>query len=200
MIYLYWYLGIGVVVLVVAYLAHRLSVKKEESNIYAILDPLDPVRDKWHRKLIEKILVPLLTVILMPLMWPVVIYWKAEELILGKPAPSKFEDKVLVVNQSDLIKRISVPEIEVIEMVIDPLGAVPSLPFGHMNTAWEKFKVNAQVEDEIWTFESEWDRGWFKRECRGYAVLRGNEVAHHFMTHMETIEPPPEPPRLHSLS
>src|SRR3989338_7505812 len=79
-IYLYGYLGIGVAVLLVVFISHRLSVKSEP-DLHAILDSLHPERDTWHYKLINKVLVPLLVAIFMPCVWPVIIYWKAKELI-----------------------------------------------------------------------------------------------------------------------
>lgn len=96
--------------------------------------------------------------------------------------------RLLSVSRGDLIKRMSISEIEVMEEITDPLGAVPDLPFGHLNLAWEKFKSNAQADEEIWTFMVTWNRGWIKQECRGYALLRGNDVAHHFMTGWANVE------------
>ena len=195
MIYLYGYLGIGVAVLLVVFISHRLSVKSEP-DLHAILDSLHPERDTWHYKLINKVLVPLLVAIIMPCVWPVIIYWKAKELISRNKVEAEPEEKdeELSVNHSDLIKHIPISKIEALERIIDPLGAVPDLPFGHLNSAWEKFKANTQADDEVWTFKSTWDRRWLKQECRGYAILRGNEVPHHWMTGWENIEPPPKPP------
>lgn len=193
MIYLYWYIGVGVIVLLIVYISHRLTVKIDEPDLHAILESINPDRDKWHYKLREIVLVPLFIAILGPLAWPIFIYWKAKEFFSKEISveTSVEEDQNLKVTRADLIDHHTVAEIESSERVTDPLGAVPALPFGHLNSAWNDFKSMAQATDEFWTFEAIWERRWrSKQKCRGYAILRGDEVIGYWMTDWENIEQP----------
>jgi hypothetical protein len=198
MSYLYWYFGIGVIVLLTVYISHRLTVKKDDPDLHAILESFNPDRDKWHYKLREKVLLPLFIAILGPLAWPVFLYWKAKEFFSKENTVETLveEDQDLKVTRADLIDSHTVDEIEARESVTDPLGAVSALPFGHLNSAWNTFKSKAQATDELWTFKVIWEQRWRnKQKCRGYALLRGDEVIAHWMTGWEIIEPPPEPPK-----
>ena len=58
------------------------------------------------------------------------------------------------VNVTDLVKCMSVGEIEEIERVNDPMGAVPDVAFGFLNPMWEKFKAGFESYDEIWTYKA----------------------------------------------
>ena len=46
MIYLYWYLGIGIAVLAVVYGAHRLRKEKESESLRELLEAVNPDRKK----------------------------------------------------------------------------------------------------------------------------------------------------------
>ena len=46
MIYLYWYIGVGVAVLAVVYGAHRLTKEKESESLRDLLDTVNPDRKK----------------------------------------------------------------------------------------------------------------------------------------------------------
>ena len=51
----------------------------------------------------------------------------------------RYEDYAPAV--SSLLEQIAIPDIESSELVSDPLGAVPAMPFGHMNWKWQEFKA-----------------------------------------------------------
>lgn len=46
MIYLYWYLGVGAVVLAVVYGAHHLTKEKESDSLRELLEAVNPDRKK----------------------------------------------------------------------------------------------------------------------------------------------------------
>jgi hypothetical protein len=85
--------------------------------------------------------------------------------------------KEFQVQPVNLIARMTIGEIEVHETVQDPLNAVPNLPFGHLNAAWEELKSCIRPGDEIWTFSAQWQIPMRKPQIReGYAVVRAREV------------------------
>ena len=194
MSYLYWYFGIGVTVLLVVFISHRLSLEKNEFSIQAILKSIHPERETWHYKLRDKVLAPMIAAILLPMVWPLIAYWKAKELISQSRVEEELEEKEFKVSKSDLILHMSVTEIETLEKVIDPLGAVPDFPFGHLNAVWEKFKISLRSNDEIWTFTARWEQTWSNQELYGYAILRDSGVPDFFVTDWIEIKSPPVPP------
>ena len=78
---------------------------------------------------------------------------------------------------------IAVAHIEDRETVVDPLGAVPQCPFGHLNAAWKNFLSGLQPQDVIWSFRSNWETTWGRKELRaGYVAVRGEVIGTHFLT------------------
>ena len=77
---------------------------------------------------------------------------------------------------------MTVEEIEIAEAVSDPLGAVPPLPFGHLNAAWSRFKSGLVQGDTIWRFAAQWDGEWGTPEIReGYVIARGDGFGPYFL-------------------
>ena len=79
-------------------------------------------------------------------------------------------------------ERLSIEDIEARERVIDPLGAVPELPFGHLHSAWKAFLEGISPDDALWSFSANWTR-WGRKELRdGYVIVRGDIIGAHFQT------------------
>jgi len=176
MIYLYGYLGVGAVFLAVIFIAHQLTEP-----------PADPRRDRWWRKPLNNVVVPILAAMMVLAVWPIAIYWKAKEMI-GTRRPKKF-----AVTKDHLLKQLTMAEIESAETVVDPFNAAPRIPFGHLNPAWETFKQSIQVGDQLWAFSASWTSEWGRKEVRdGYAILRGETVVAHFLTRWVLIDKDPE--------
>lgn len=75
------------------------------------------------------------------------------------------------------------------ERLIDPLKAVPELPFGHLHAAWLKFVEGVTPEDAIWSFSAKWTNGWGRKELMaGYAVVRGDSIGPHFLTLWKSVD------------
>jgi hypothetical protein len=87
---------------------------------------------------------------------------------------------------ADLVERMSLADIAQREMVHDPLGAAPQVPFGHAHAAWKKFTEALQTGDEIWRFSAQRTLSWGPLEHRrGYAIKRNGRVGAYFMTHIK---------------
>jgi hypothetical protein len=91
-----------------------------------------------------------------------------------------------------LYRKITVSEAEAEATVLDPLGRVPELPFGHLNAGWIALGVKMALDVEFWrAFDPgaesnhlsesapKWakPRGW--RE--GYALLRKKMIQAEFI-------------------
>jgi hypothetical protein len=124
-IYLYWYLGIGVVVLAVVFGEHRLTKKDESASLSELLDAVNPDHKKLSYRILHNLVVPALAAVAVVVVWPVAIYMKSKEIFGKKSEPaSEEEEREFAVERSHLLERLTVPQIEAREAVTDPLGAV----------------------------------------------------------------------------
>ena len=139
MIYLYWYLGVGVCIVLPFVVRSRILKKDDLPTANDLLEALQPERKSLWYRLRSNVLAPLLTGLLVVPFWPFVVYLKVQDMVLGKHEASNLEEPKFAVVRADLLERVSIAEIEQCERVFDPLSAVPDLPFGHLNTAWKQF-------------------------------------------------------------
>jgi hypothetical protein len=87
------------------------------------------------------------------------------------------------VKADHLQKQWSLAQVEQAEMVVDPLRAVPALPFGHLNSVWEDFKQWVQGGDEIWSFSGTWKAQWGHEEVyEGYVIVLGGSTGGYVLT------------------
>jgi hypothetical protein len=171
MIYLYGYLGIGVLVLSGLLLKARFNPQKEDLSFYGSR------RMSWS-------LSDVMLFALGVLIWPFFVYLVSQ----NAPEYGSSEEQKFAVIHEDLLSEMSISEIEQQEKVFDPLGAVPDLPFGHLNAAWEKFLKQVQPTDRLWSFSTQWSQ-WGSSELRqGYVVVRGEEIGPYFLTLRKYLE------------
>ncbi len=185
MTYLYVYMAIGVVVFLVVFISHRLSTKSESNFTAEMMEAVYPERKTWQYKLLNSVVVPTLAAVLMLVAWPAVIFMKGKDLLFQNRAEpeSEPEKRDFSVERGDLLVKMTVEEIEQRERVTDPMGAVPDLPFGHLNAAWSKFIVGLGSEEAVWTFSASWTSDWGRKEIRGgYVIVREASIGPHFLT------------------
>jgi len=191
-IYLYWYLGIGAAVLAVVFGAHRLTKKDEPESLHDLLDAVNPDRKKLSYRILNNVVAPVLAAVAVVVVWPAALYMKGKEIFGKKSVSALDEEREFAVERSHLQKRLTVLQIEARELVTDPLGAVPDLPFGHLNAAWKTFAEGVGADDELWSFTAPWQTTWGRREVRtGYVVVRGGVPAAHFLSMWKEIEDEP---------
>ena len=183
MSYLLGYLAIGVVVCAVIVIAHHLTKEQEPQIETESLTGFWKNPEGWWSGFLESVVVPILATALAIVAWPLLIYWKLKERFFPRKVATSSEEKSFSVERSDLLVQITIEEVERQEIVHDPLGAVPDLPFGHLNAAWRKFKDALLPGDEVWTFAADWTSEWGRREHReGYAIVRSGEPGPFFCT------------------
>ena len=88
-----------------------------------------------------------------------------------------------------LIAAVNPVDAEIASYIIDPLGCVPSLPFGYLNHGWANFLAEMTDErDEMWSFSVPKGSKCGKRrfaatsDIRGYARVRDGKVLGEFIT------------------
>ncbi len=91
--------------------------------------------------------------------------------------------------QQHLLERLTVDEIEAIEVVQDPLNAVPKVPFGHLHAVWSQVKEAMQPNDELWSFTATWPGEFGSPEPRkGYVLWRRGKPVEHVLTMYKELE------------
>lgn len=182
MIYIEWYLSIGVAVLVVLCGIHCLFKRKESESVRELLEALDPGRKKLSQRILNNVAVPVLAAILAVAIWPVAVYMKVKGMLEKKDGTGIAEEREFSVERQHLLERLAVQEIENREWVTDPLKAVPELPFGHLNGAWRRFLDGTPAGSELWSFSARWQSTWGRKELRsGYVMVRNGVPGAHFL-------------------
>ena len=117
------------------------------------------------------------------LIWPFMAYFHVNSYFY----PS-FQPEVFSINKNDLIEAMSVLDVEVKEIVYDPLSAVQQVPFGHLNNTWEEFKDNYSPST-LWSFKSEYKdySGVVIKE--GYAKLEDDGTINTYFIHQNYSKP-----------
>ena len=187
----YFLIGYGVIGLITC--AGALTYKQ----FIAPPDPLVAVHEilRKHKELhnpiwevrvdafLENVLAPAVATCLVVVCWPMFVWmW------LKKLWSAQAKEKVWALERKHLVERHDLKELEACERVTDPLGAVPALPFGHLNGAWDKFKQNLFPGDEIWSFAAPCDV-WGKRGVRyGYVIIRNGESGPFWITDYRDVD------------
>ncbi len=188
MIYLYWWIAIGIVTLIVVLGSHLLTKKKESDSLRDLLDAANPERTKFSYRLLNNIVAPALGSVLIVVAWPVAIYTKAKELFPGRNGGVSDTEREFAVESKHLQERLSVREIEQREIVADPLKAVSGLPFGHLHQAWARFLADLHEEAQVWSFSAQWENRWGQKEIRkGYVALLDGSPGSHLITFWKEI-------------
>jgi hypothetical protein len=156
---------------------------RDQQSFLALLAEMDPkTRTRWYR-FRELVLAPILTVLSMVLLWP--LAWK---LSVGYWLQARRQERdrlasIFKVQPQHRTERLTIEQIEVRELVEDPLRAVPSLPFGHLHPQWAELKASLQPGDELWAFATPWpgDLG-LTLELAGYVRSRRRKPLAHILT------------------
>ena len=185
MIYLYLYLGVGLAVLAIVFGAHQLSKNKESDSLRELLEAVNPERKKLAYRILNNIVAPVLGPLLIVWVWPAAIYMKIKDVAEKR---ERVKDEDFKVKREHLIQRFSFQEIEHKEIVKDPLNAVSSLPFGHLNSAWNNFVATHGESAELWSFSAEWKTSWGRRESRsGYSYVKDGKPGAFFLTVLKDL-------------
>ena len=199
--YLLVYCGVGIVILLVMPLINRYLKKQKdddsEPSSWRSLFESKPTT--LGDKFIEWFLAPFVAISLVILGWPFLIYLAIKE-HLYPTLP--YVEKVFQVESEHLGNSVEVGDIEAKERVFDPLGAVPDLPFGHLNAAWSEFIGQMADGDRLRTYSANWQSDWGNPELReGYVIVKPDDrIGTFFTTRWIILDKPAQPPELEKPS
>lgn len=177
------YFGVGFAVSMVAVVAHLLGTRKKSKFVRDMMKAVNPRREAFLYRVLEDLVVPALAFFLMWLVWPVVFVLKIKDSLQKRAlaaqavqAEQEAEPPAFALNDSELLRQVTVDEVERINLIHDPLEAVPNIPFGHCNACWVLFRDSLHANETLWEFESTRSELAGVRAMWGYAVKREGKV------------------------
>ena len=187
--YLIGYLGVGIVALIAVFVQHGSS--SDAGSLFSTKSILEanPGKNKAWLIFASTVLVPVIAVLFIVALWPllVVMFIQDRRLLQERRNFENYPD--FGVQHKDLISKLELAEIETSERVVDPMHAVPDVPFGHLNSAWKAFEQTIMEGDELWSFRSRWVNRWKDIELHaGYVRVHGQDIKGHFLTEHRAIE------------
>lgn len=130
------------------------------------------------------------------LLWPFVLGSGVWTLTGGRILEKRRElreeqerNKPWLPSPAQLQVEMSIAEAEESGIVHDPLGAVPSAPFGHLNRRWTEFREGLPSDTKVWWFDTIGQDRW-KRDhiAKGYALRKGNAVGRVFLVEFRPVD------------
>lgn len=175
------YLMIGALSLGVVLRSHRLQVRRANEWKLGLLGDSAAYRerkDPW----LTRILVPVLAGAAIVVAWPFALTMLARR---TRDSTLDMEDphKPFSVRPEFLVFPLEVEEIEQRETVMDPFGAVPAQPFGHLHAQWVALRSGLAPGDAVWSFLGDWTDDWSRTyECAGYVAVRDGVPGNFMLT------------------
>jgi len=193
MTYLYWYLGIGAIAFAAFFVFAQLTRKIEPQSLRNLFDAANPDHQKPTDCIFNRFIAPIIAGVLLISIWPIPVYIELKEKILKRNKTEETDENEFIVKRAHLLVRLTLSQVEAREVVFDPLGAVPNLPFGHLNGAWRTFIESLKSSDEVWSFATRWETTWGHKEVRaGYAVVRHGVPRSYFLTMCKEVFDEPQ--------
>jgi hypothetical protein len=186
------YLAAGLVFLLVARLLVKIFYKDKRSEFVkemmsAIENDKSPAEKR--RKFFKNIAIGGLAIAVWPLTFTI---------LLNGLRDSRKNDRALndepefICKSKDLLEIVNALEVEASSKVLDPLGRVPDLPFGHLNKGWRRLRRKVRPGDVMWSFKtsgyapSPEGRGPRYNSphnvVSGFAIVRNKQIVAEFLT------------------
>lgn len=174
------YFGLGAVVFAGLLMDNSVRNHGSSGRLSSLMADIRRKNRSWLEFLLEEVLVGGVAAVGVIATWPLVLgfsiyfYRKKED---TQPSISLGEPEQFSVQQQDLLQSFTVSQIENREVTEDPLGAVPAVPFGHLNRAWRLFIDASHSNETLWSFRAAWRQYGTVNEWRsGYARVRNDEI------------------------
>ena len=177
--------GLVTAVLVIGY---HLFEHKPKGELYKALVPTEHLT-LWPWVL-KHVLKPLLGFVILTFVWP--LAWFVGFMAVWEDWRRKAKDKraEFVVKRRYLKSPCQLSLVEQSNLVDDPLGAVPALPFGHLNALWSDFVLKKPDAAELWSFACVWENRYGRKDQRqGYAWLLNREITDWVVLDIKPVSP-----------
>ena len=187
--YLIAYLAIGVVTLAVILIQQYLQRRRDVSRDFvAMLAALKQEKKSFGEFLAER-LASILGGLVVITGWPVAIIVLIKTVLSDARRKKVLEQNKFRIRPEDLLEKITIKNIEILERVVEPFDAVPDLPFGHLNAAWMRYLDELPIGSELWSFATQWTPPYGEIEkVEGYVARANDEMGPHFITIQRELE------------
>ncbi len=149
--WLYGYLVIGALtVIFFLLLSYKERPSKFARDVMAALGHGSAIKQNIQDTLMYSIAT--LTIVIS---WPGFLIWAAKKKLESMREVKRKDEPRFTCKPEHLVRKVDPIQAEEENMIHDPLGMTPKLPFGHLNAAWTNFLANFGFEDEneLWYFE-----------------------------------------------
>ena len=207
------YLALGALVLLVMYVHGHLRKKTFAHELAIIMEQEQSKRLPFWKKMLSKFAIVFVVLPVAWLVWPGALFIKIRsEIRERRPNVQNSRQSALYsearrrqrkwaglnvddtedfeVRPDERLQKHTVEQVQALHRVIDPMGAVPDLPFGHLNHRWVAFMASLQPDDEIWSFRT--TRLPMDDEfsaSNGYVIVRHGKSADILLTRPTWAEP-----------
>jgi hypothetical protein len=196
LIHLAWYLVVGGIVLAIMLISNRMDTKRDSLWVRQVRDELNPERKTLRYRVLGNVVAPALAALLVLAVWPVALVMVLKDRLTSRAASTSKQEsvsaggrgdlfgreRVFEVTHGDLLERLTIADIERRERVIDPLSAVPDLPFGHLSAIWKSFVDDAPADSELWSFCAHWQGDWgVEQRIEGYVTVTDQHIGPHLV-------------------
>ncbi len=150
-LWLYVYLGVGVATtLFFLGLTYKERPSKFVKDMRSALGYGKTLKDHLQDGLVYSI-----ASIVVVIGWPGFLVWAFLKKLRERRERMKEEEPKFICKPEFLIRKVSLMEAEQENIITDPLGLTPKLPFGHLNAAWAQFLGEFGFDEsaELWYFE-----------------------------------------------
>jgi hypothetical protein len=151
LLWLYVYLGIGAATtLFFLGLTYKERPSKFVKDMRSALGYGKTLKDY-----LQDVLVYSIASIVVVIGWPGFLVWAFLKKLRERRERMKEEEPTFICKPEYLIRKVSLIEAEQENIITDPLGLTPKLPFGHLNAAWAQFLGEFGFDEsaELWYFE-----------------------------------------------
>lgn len=149
--WLYGYLAIGALTAIFfLFLSYKERPSKFARDVMAALGHGSTIKQYLQDALVYSIAT--LTIVIS---WPGFLIWAANKKLESLREAKREDDPQFICKPQYLVRKVDPIQAEEENMIHDPLGMTPKLPFGHLNAAWTNFlsDFGFEEENELWYFE-----------------------------------------------
>jgi hypothetical protein len=156
--FVFWfgaYLLIGLTVLLILWLIASLQTTTMAAG-EVWMNMVKAYDDVRHQRIslatfAEKVLMLPAIFLIWPVSMAIVIYLLYEHRRVEHWVPNP--EDAFTCHRKHLVARLTPEAAELLAPIVDPLGRVPDVPFGHLNGGWRALLADQQDGDELWSFE-----------------------------------------------
>lgn len=149
--WLYGYLAIGTLTAIFfLLLSYKERPSKFARDVMAALGHGNTIKQYLQDTLVYSIAT--LTIVIG---WPGFLIWAANKKLESLREAKREDEPKFMCKSQHLVRKVDPIQAEEENMIHDPLGMAPKLPFGHLNGAWTNFLSDYGFEEgtELWYFE-----------------------------------------------